>query len=187
MAVVYFCPHCKRTIRAQDPPSTHIPLKTCLICGKHYIDPFCSEPALRKYSPLPVWNHLLSSFSSGIISSFLLTLLATTIVDAASTRWLIFGLGACIVFSLSLLHRMLSRQKSEKVRLETWQESDRRLRDPKYAITLKLYGYHVPAQYLPSGYDEQKNSLSLPGITVSDSFGKKKNPPPKNPNGPMDY
>ncbi len=187
MTVTYYCPHCKEEIRRSDPPDSHIPLKTCRECGKHYIDHYCSEPALRPYKPLPVWYHLLTSCYNGVLLSVLATMLASIAVKDSSIRWLIFGVGVPIFFSLLFLRRMRSREKIEKERMKTWQESDRRLRRSRYAVALKLYGYLVPAQYLPHRYWEKTDSFTFPGVTVRDSFGTKRNQKPKKPNGPMDY
>lgn len=187
MAALYHCPHCKEIIETPNPSDLYIPLKTCSECGKHYIDHFCSEPALRPYKPLPVWYHLLTSCYNGVLLSILAVLLASIAVKNSSIRWLIFGVGIPVFFSLLFLRRMRSREKIEKLRLQRWQESDRRLRNPKYATTLKLCGYLVPAQYLPHRYWERADALSFPGIIVSDSFGKRKMEKPKKPSGPMDY
>lgn len=187
MAVVYYCPHCSQSIRTSDPLDLHIPLKTCAKCGKHYIDHLCSEPALRPYKPLPVWYHLLISCYNGVLLSLLATMLASIAVKDSSVRWLIFGVGIPVFSLLLFLRRMLSRKKIEELRMQTWQESDQRLRKTRYAVALKLYGYLVPAQYLPHRYWEKKDSLTFPGITVWDNFGTKRNQKPKKPSGPMDY
>lgn len=187
MALAYYCPHCSQSIRSSDPPDSHIPLKTCSKCRKHYIDPSCSEPALRPYKPLPVWYHLLTSCHNGACLSLLATMLASIAVKDSSVRWLIFGVGIPVFSLLLFLRRMLSRKKIEKLRMQTWQESDQRLRKSRYAVALKLYGYLVPAQYLPSRYWENTDSLTFPGIIASTRFGEKRNQKPNRPSGPMDY
>lgn len=187
MALAYYCPHCSQSIRTSDPPGSHIPLKTCTKCGKHYIDPSCSEPALRPYKPLPVWYHLLISCQNGALLSFFATMFASIAIKDNSIRWLIFGVGIPVFSLLLFLWRMHSRKKSEELRLQTWQKSDQRLRKSRYAVALKLYGYLVPAQYLPSRYWEKADSLTFPGIIESTRFGEKRNQKPNKPSGPMDY
>ena len=187
MALAYYCPHCSQSIRTSDPPGSHIPIKTCSQCGKHYIDPSCSEPALRPYKPLPVWYHLLISCQNGALLSFFATMFASIAIKDSSVRWLIFGVGIPVFSLLLFLWRMHSRKKSEELRLQTWQKSDQRLRKSRYAVALKLYGYLVPAQYLPHRYWEKKDSLTFPGIIESTRFGEKRNQKPNRPSGPMDY
>ena len=186
-----YCPHCEELMKSTTAPASYgNPIKTCPKCGKPYIDPNCTEPALKKYKPLSFRNHLLTSFSGAATLSFFVALLSSIAIKDTSIQWLIFGISTVILSFVIFLHLIRSQKEIEKERLKMWQESDQRLRNPKHATALKLYGYSVPAQYLPSRYWEQKDSFSLPGATISSpgSYGKKEqNPKPHMPGGSDKY
>ena len=120
--------------------------------------------------------------------AFLIALAASLVVRDNTIRWLVFGIAVLLCIPLFFFWCLRTQKQSEKKRLKRWQESDQRLRDPKYAATLKLYGYLVPAQYLPPEYWEKKDALSLPGAIVeSPGSFKKRNLKPHMPSGSEKY
>ena len=185
----FYCPHCEQLIKSTVHPVNYgTPVRQCPACGKSYIDPFCTEPALRKYTPLSTQHLLQDSFYGGIGAAVLITLAATFVVKDSTTRWIILGTAILLCIPLFFLWCLKTKKQSEEERLKRWRESDQRLRDPNYAATLQLFGYKVPAQYLPPEFWKKEELLSLPSAIVEPpgSF-KKRNLKPHMPTGSDKY
>jgi len=186
---VLSCPHCDHVIESTRNLIRYgNPINDCPACGKKYINSYCTEPALRPYKPRTV----LHQFQIGASAALLLALAVGLIVDLLSdntTSWICAGGTFLVGTPLCFLWCLLTRDRGEEPRLKCWQESDRRLRDPKYAAALKFYGYNVPPKYLPYDYQKYRKELTYPGATLetSYSFKKKRNPPPRMPNGSEHY
>ena len=185
----FYCPHCEQLMKSTAHPVNYgNPIQQCPACGKPYIDPFYTEPALRKYTPLSTRHLLQDSLYGGGGAALLITLAAALVVKGSAIRWIIFGIAALLCIPFFFFWCLKTQKQSEENRLKRWQESDQRLRNPNYAATLQFYGYKVPAQYLPSEYWKEKESLSLPGAIVeSPGSFKKRNLTPHMPNGSDKY
>lgn len=179
---ILYCPHCRRVTETTNHPVSYgSPLRTCAHCGKAYIDPNCTEPALRDYVPCPSRPQLLRSLTGGITCSGLIAIVTALISQNDRLGLLIWAVGSPILFLTIFCCLRLTQRKREPRRLRVWVESDQRLRDPEYASILANYGYRVPSRYLPSG---SRTAAFCPGATVETSTsGKLQNPPPHMPDG----
>ena len=186
---VLYCPYCNRVLESTNHPVSYgNPLKQCPHCTKTYIDPYCSEPALREYKPLSIKHQFWTNISSGITLAGLIAIIVFLISKNNRLGCLIWGIGTPIFWLLSFSYSLLTQKKREPRRLKTWQESDQRLRNSEYAAILANYGYSVPAQYLPPDFKVNRNAFPYHGATVAMSTSDKKhNPPPHMPNGSEFY
>lgn len=186
---VLYCPYCSRVVETTNHPVSYgNPLKQCPHCSKTYIDPYCTEPALREYKPLSVKHQFWTNIPSGVTFAGIIAIIVFLISKNNRLGCLIWGIGTPIFWLLSFSYTLLTQKKCELCRLKTWQESDRRLRSPKYASILANYGYSVPARYLPSEFKANRAVSPYQGATVATSTsGKKRNPPPHMPNGSEFY
>lgn len=186
---VLYCPHCScKATSTNHPVSYGDPRKHCPHCNKIYIDPYCTEPALRDYRPLTVWHQLKTSLPTGIMLAALIAIAAELFTQNSQFACLVWGIGTPVFWLLSFLLFLLTQRRHECFRLKTWQESDHRLRDPKYAAILARSGYQVPGRYLSSDFQASPTSLHVPcaAVKTSTSF-KKRTPPPYMPTGSEFY
>lgn len=183
-----YCPYCGFHLETTTHPVSYgNPIKTCPQCSTRYIDPFCSEPALRPYKPLSAPRQLWSALGDGFLLAVIAAVIAEFACGSTTTALTVAGVVFPVGSVLCFLRHLSTHKKTEARRLARWQESDKRLRDPKYAAALKLNGYHVPPQYLPSGYWQDRETLTYRRVTVKDSFGTKKNPPLHMPSSSEHY
>lgn len=186
---VLHCPHCDALIESTNHPVSYgNPIKICPKCRRQYIDPNCTEPALRPYKPLSVTHRLKASLSGGFAFAGFVAILVYFITKDNRLGLTIWGIGTPLCWLFSFLLSLHTQKKREKGRYQRWQESNQRLRNPKYAYSLKYYGYHVPAQYLPADFPHDPAALTYLGATVeSYTSRKEKNPKPHMPDGSEFY
>lgn len=164
----YRCPYCNHHIETlSSPVGYESPLKKCPKCNKTYVDPYSEELALNPYQPQSVLKILLSSIPHGIGTAVLIGFIAFLITKSDAVGLLFLGVSSVVCWLLWFLFSILTRSKEEAQRLKKWQESEQRLKNPKYAFTLKALGYSVPAQYLPSNFTQDPQSEPYQRAKVS--------------------
>lgn len=161
------CPYCKIILKGSDRAPAFGPLLgTCHHCGKHFLDPQAKELAFQPYEPLNLARHMLRSLMYAIVFGGFPPLLLTAFPQYQP----LFShalISAAAIFLLSLSIRLLRREKIEKDRHALWLESDRRLRDPKYATLLAQHGLPVPPNYLPPGFRRDPNAVIYKRLKTS--------------------
>lgn len=164
----YRCPYCKHHIKTTSAPVRfESPLKPCPKCSKIYVDPYSEELALKPYRPQPTSKILLSCIPYGIGSAVFIGFIAFLITKSNSIGLLFLGVSSVACWLLWSLFSILTRNKEDARRLKKWQESEQRLKNPNYASSLKNLGYHVPVQYLPSGFKPSPESAPYQRAKVS--------------------
>lgn len=154
MPYLYQCPYCKadRHVKSDALISYGSPLKTCSRCKKIYIDPYCKELALEPYRPHSTsklfWSNLFSAIGLDVFVSVIVLFAANSETIAGIT----FGIGFPVCWGLMFLHSLRNRKKIEQNHHKTWTDSDKRLKNPQYAVLLANLDYKVPVQYLPPDY-----------------------------------
>ena len=151
---------------------------TCSRCGKKFFDPQSKELAFTPYEPLTISGHMLRSLYTAVGSCVFPPLILTLFVkNDFSVIWALC-ISAAFIFLLSLFFRLLTRKNIEKRRRETWDESDRRLRDLSYATLLKQAGWYIPGRYLPCSdpdFDPEPISIKPVRIVQTELRGRSEN------------
>lgn len=144
------CPHCGHILKASKfVSSTGCPLKTCPACNGNYIDSHCYEPALKPYKPSSLIGDIGSSMFMAAIFSFAAFIIAAFATDLNYVKTIkITAIAWVALFVIFMLLIIRNRGGSEARRKAEWEESDKRLQNPQYAILLSSHGFDVPKKYL---------------------------------------
>lgn len=186
---IFTCPYCDHLLKQEELVcEIGNPFKTCPKCGKTYLDPYCTEPALRDYRPNTLLQQVRKALIYGLFPGFILVMLVGLVFRPDCPEWLIFVLAIPLSWFAVFTLLLFNRRKLERSRRKRWRASDQRLRDPKYAVRLSLCGYHVPRRYLPSDFSPGQSSPPYRSAIVQKSgdFRKKKSLKPVSPSG-TDY
>lgn len=152
-----YCPKCyakydERMYYHTPPRKNRIvygpPIKKCTQCGEVFLDKDFSEIAIdgvRDVDKMRVSPYTVVSSGAGIAIGMMFLLGGIT-CNVLHFALLGFVIAVVEVYGIwSEYHGWDERQ--EKLRCET-EASERRMQNPEYALTLKLFGYNIPNKYL---------------------------------------
>lgn len=163
------CPHCGyiyerySTYTKKMYNHSGCPIKTCIRCGKAFIDYDMKEPALKPAPKmLSVIDCLFTMFSPYGIVAILFAIPLTYDTPPSPFYYLLIIVPAAIWIG-SVIYIFRNRSNFNAKILYEYIESEKRLENYEYAVFLKDIGYKVPEKYLAksrSQFNMQSSSSS---------------------------
>ena len=149
------CPHCGKTYETystytkQYTKHSGSPFITCQHCGNKFVDKEIKEPALKPYSTkgLSWFNCIFAFFMPFGALGILLTWGAFGIKEPSIALFIIAFAVDTIYLGLTI-YSFINRKKFIEEDKKEYEESEKRLNNPKYAQALKDAGFKVPEKYL---------------------------------------
>lgn len=175
----FYCPHCKHKLAYRD--SAFLKrhgrsLLQCTKCGKTSFDPFTTEPAIKPFRRNTTAQLAVLSFFLALPCAVIAVgILALAL--APSVSFLIVLTSIFLVFWLSFF--LYQKKNRNRIRLEKWNASDQRLRDPSYAMELANFGFKVPPQYLPADFKLRPSTVTHDVVLIQKPASLKKYPGPR--------
>ena len=149
------CPHCGKSYEHYTTITKHqtlhegCPFKTCMYCGKTFIDKDIKEPALKPYSEKGLG--IINCFFVGLVPFGIIGILATIGLlrnETNSIGIIIFTIIIDLIYIAITVFTIVNRKKAIAENKKKYKESYQRLKNRDYAIALKNSGYKVPDKFL---------------------------------------
>ena len=175
----FYCPHCKHRLAYRDSSRLKhhgCSFMQCPKCGKTSIDAFTTEPALKPFCRNTSAQMALLSFFRALPCAVLATGVLALLLAPDTNFWVIL---IVLFLVLWLLFFLYNKKNRNRIRLEKWNESDRRLRDSAYAVELANFGFQVPKHYLPADFTLRPSTVTHDPVLIQKPASLKKYPGPR--------